>query len=265
MPHPNNVLLTGLVLLLLLLIPVSASGATAIPADTVSPVAPGAITAAATTISLEPSKDNTLYQSNTGALSNGAGQYIFAGMTRSNLSRRAVLAFDVANALPQGAQIISVTLQLNMSKSIAGSTPVTVHRLDADWGEGTSDASGDEGGGTTAAAGDATWIHTFSPDGQWKVFGGDFAKDSSATQSVGSVGLYTWSSSGLARDVQGWLNAPTTNFGWIVVGKEEVNTTAKRFDSREHGTAANRPKLTITYVTSPSLFLPQISAQTNGR
>jgi hypothetical protein len=46
----------------------------------------GAVTAV-----FEPSKDNTLYDSPTGAVSNGAGESLFAGTTASNLARRAGL------------------------------------------------------------------------------------------------------------------------------------------------------------------------------
>ncbi len=62
-------------------------------------------------------------------------------------------------------------------------------------------------------------------------------------------------------DVQTWLDSPATNFGWIVIGKEQALTTAKRFGSRE-GTPVLRPSLTVTYCLPrgacglPSLALP---------
>ncbi len=37
----------------------------------------------------------------------------------------------------------------------------------------------------------------------------------------------------MAADAQAWLDTPTSNSGWIVVGDEDRGTTARRFSSRE--------------------------------
>ena len=79
--------------------------------------------AGAETVSLSPSQDNTLYESMTGALSNGAGAYIFAGNTNLGLARRALLAFDIAAVVPAGATITRAKLTLDMSRTVAGSPP----------------------------------------------------------------------------------------------------------------------------------------------
>lgn len=97
----------------------------------------------AESVSLAPAKDNTLIQHATGALSNGAGQYLFAGRTNQlpeDSRRRALLQFDVAGSIPSRATINSVTLTMNMSRTIEGAAIVSLHRASADWGEGTSDA-----------------------------------------------------------------------------------------------------------------------------
>jgi hypothetical protein len=47
--------------------------------------------------------------------------------------------------------------------------------------------------------------------------------------------------------VQAWLDTPANNFGWILIGDETTNGTAKRFNSREHPTPDNRPQLTIAF------------------
>jgi hypothetical protein len=49
----------------------------------------------------------------------------------------------------------------------------------------------------------------------------------------------------MAADVQGWLDSPATNFGWIIIGNESAALTAKRFDA--HESAATRPILTVYY------------------
>ena len=55
----------------------------------------------------------------------------------------------------------------------------------------------------------------------------------SASQSVGDIGDYTWSSAQMIADVQSWLDNPAINFGWLVLGDESTSTTTKRFDTRE--------------------------------
>jgi hypothetical protein len=205
--------------------------------------------ASADMVTLAPSKDNTLYESLTGDLSNGAGQHFFAGRTAVSLRRRGAIAFDVAGAVPSGATIQSASLVLHMSRSLAGSLPVTLQRYTKNWGEGTSDADSSEGGGAPSTPGDVTWIHTFYDGSLWDAAGGDFVAAISATQMVDSLeGFYTWTSTPeMVADVQGWLDAPATNFGWRVNLNAGGGTTAKRFDSREHPNAAMRPALTIVY------------------
>ncbi len=225
-----------------------------------------ALTAAAATKAsdavdtLTPLKDNTLYENGTGAISNGAGQHLFAGQTSLSSSlRRAVLAFDVASAIPANATIDSVKLVVNMSKTISAAETVTIHRLSADWGEGSSDALGEEGGGTTAATGDATWLHTFFSSSFWTTAGGDFDPTASASAAVAGIGQYTWQSAQLAVDVADMLANPGTNFGWILIGNEAATATAKRFDSKEHPTATNRPRLIVySTVPQPTLFAFQL-------
>jgi hypothetical protein len=201
--------------------------------------------AALRTATLEPARDNTLYQSEAGNISNGAGQHLFAGVTQRGEIRRAVLAFDLS-AIPPGATVISATLTMNMSKSIAGELPVSLHALQQDWGEGDSDAVGDEGAGAAAAPGDATWLYTFFNTTNWTAPGGDYTAPPSATTLVGGTGTYSWSSPGLLEDVRRWVADTSGNFGWIVIAAEATDPTAKRFDSRENE-PGNRPVLTVSY------------------
>ena len=49
----------------------------------------------------------------------------------------------------------------------------------------------------------------------------------------------------MVADVQGWLDNPASNFGWLMLGDESTNLTAKRFDTRE---STSPPVLAITYV-----------------
>jgi hypothetical protein len=196
---------------------------------------------------INPIKDNTLYQYDPaeGDVSNALGQHFFAGETGMGELRRGVLAFDIAGSVPEGSTILGVTLSLNMSRT-GSATPriVELHRMLADWGEGTSVAPGEEGDGAPATTNDATWRHRFFDTIFWTTEGGDFSATVSGSQSVGAVGMYTWSLSQMRADVQSWLNDPASNFGWLVLGDESEIATAKRFDTRE---SANPPVLTIIY------------------
>jgi hypothetical protein len=208
---------------------------------------------------LNSSKDNTLFEESD-SLSNGAGSFFFVGQNGSQggrFDRRGLIAFDIDSFIPAGSIINSVQLDLNVSKSVFGNTAnVALHRVSQDWGEGTSnsDGLGPGGGGgvgATATAGDATWRHTFSPGSLWNNPGGDFTGTASASRNVGGNGSYTWSSTAsLVADVQNWLDNPTTDFGWMLLGDEATNGSAKRFNSRENVDGTG-PKLTIDFTPIP--------------
>jgi hypothetical protein len=205
-------------------------------------------------LAIEPIKDNTLYQSVTGALSNGAGSYFFVGKTfqLSDNLRRGLIAFDVFGSVPAGSIIVGAELNLNMSKTISGAFAVNAHKVLADWGEGTSDAGGNEGGGAPSAFNDATWDHTFYDFGYWATDGGDYQAAPSASISVTGVGLYVLGpDSALTADVVDWYNNPGANYGWILIGDELTGGSAKRFDSRENSLVSNRPQLTVFYFPPP--------------
>jgi FtsP/CotA-like multicopper oxidase with cupredoxin domain len=204
----------------------------------------------ADTVNINPSKDNTLYEyvAADGDLSNALGNHFFTGETAMGKLRRGVVAFDIAGNVPSGSKITGTTLTLNMSRTPSSTARTTeLHKLLADWGEGTSQASGQEGTGAPATTNDATWRHRFFSTVFWTTQGGDFSATASASQLVGAVGVYTWSSPQMTADVQSWLDNPQTNFGWLVLGDESGIATAKRFDTRE---SADPPVLTIQYTTT---------------
>jgi hypothetical protein len=205
-------------------------------------------------INLTPSKDNTLYEYDPadGDRSNGAGFHIFAGETAMGELRRGVLAFDIAGHIPAGSTILAVTLSMNMSRTALDTArTVELHKLLADWGEGTSHSPGEEGDGAPATPNDATWRHRFFDTIFWTNQGGDFSTTVSASQSVGPIGQYAWTSAQMVADVQSWLDNPGNNFGWLVLGDESTSITAKRFDSRE---SASPPMLTIQYTSGPRVL-----------
>jgi hypothetical protein len=202
-------------------------------------------------INITPSKDNTLYEYDPaeGDTSNALGLHFFAGENAMSELRRGVVAFDIAGHIPAGSTIIAVTLSMNMSRTALDTARIVeLHKLLADWGEGTSHAPGEEGDGAPATPNDATWRHRFFDMIFWTNEGGDFSATVSASQSVGPIGQYTWTAAQMVADVQSWLDDPGGNFGWLVLGDESTNVTTKRFDSRE---SSSPPMLTIQFIPGP--------------
>lgn len=218
--------------------------------------------AAAEVAVLTPIRDATLYQDDAGAVANGAGQHLFIARTASGNRRRAVLAFDVAGQIPAGSTIVAASLTLNVSNVPPSVNPigVEVHRVLAAWGEGASNAPGQEGVPAPAVAGDATWLHSFFPGDLWVMEGGDFDPLARASEVVADFGPVTWGSTPeMVADVQEWLDSPATNDGWILVGDGFAFQTAKRLDSREHPDPARRPQLMVDFLAPPVTEIPTLS------
>jgi FtsP/CotA-like multicopper oxidase with cupredoxin domain len=205
----------------------------------------------ADTAILAAAADTTLYQTEniTADAGNGSGDWIFAGVTKVGLKRRALIRFDFSS-LPAGATIDSVQLRLNVSKvpNPLRVASVGLYRVTASWGEGASNAGAEEGKGQTPPApGDATWRHRFYDTSFWTTPGGDAVASASAAINVGSLGLYTWGSTpAMVADVQQWLDGGVANHGWLVVTDEIDDKSSKRFDSRENF-AGVRPQLIVNY------------------
>jgi spore coat protein A len=202
-----------------------------------------------TVVSFTPDLDNTLYEDAAGNFSNALGPDIFAGMTGAESRRRALIRFPV-DSIPAGSTITNVQVRLTLNKARSGTYDVSLHRALSSWGEGTSRDTASTGQGTFSTTGDATWIHTFFANQFWTTPGGDFVAQPSSTRAVPfATGDYLWTGPGLIADVQQWVNTPTSNKGWMVVGTENQTSTARRFYSRE---GSRPPLVTITYTNTTS-------------
>jgi len=219
-------------------------------------------TASAATITLDSLRDAAIYENNVDN-SNGAGPALFAGTNGMNSPRRGLIGFDIAGNIPAGATIDSVQLTLFLAQ-VAGSgaggsgdpTPRTIelHALTADWGEGTTGSGSGVGGsgqGFPANPGDATWNARLFPATLWTTPGGDFSASASASALVTNVvnAPYVWlTTSTLVNDVHGWLDNPSSNFGWAVINAEETTPTDFRaFYTHDFSDAALHPQLEIEY------------------
>jgi hypothetical protein len=193
------------------------------------------------------SKDNTLYQSATGALSDGKGPHLYVGRTNQGTAvslRRGLIAFDLST-IPTNAVVSSVTLTMNMSKGFGGT--IELHRASKNWGEGTSNAGDPGGGGANSTPSDATWLHTFFNSSLWTTPGGDFSSTATASFPLDTARTYQFSNPNLVPDVQSWVSNPSGNFGWLIKGDEGNPGSAVRFDTREIGSTSFRPSLSVTF------------------
>jgi|GEM_PF-1197096 len=209
------------------------------------------------TMQIPSDKDNTLFESNTVALSSGAGIYFFVGRTAQmdNSRRRGLLRFDLST-IPAGSIINDATLEITSSLNAASSTQtLSLFSVNQDWGESTSDSTGTGGGGgggngTIAESGDATWTAPFHEIGSdWNTAGGDYNLTATATATAQGTGLVTFNSLNLTGDLQNWLDNPANNFGWIIIGNEAAASTAFRFNSREN--TNNPPQLMVDFTPPP--------------
>ncbi len=203
--------------------------------------------AMAQTHQIYPSKDNTIYDE--GDLSNAKGIYLFSGTTNTAGERRTLLQFDLSGIGSEDS-IINVSLQLTMNKTITGEHLFSLHKLNSDWGEGTSDAPFEEGGGADATTGDATWNYNFYNDHAWSGPGGDYNLIPSAVKLIHDVGIYSWTGDTMINDVNSWLSDPGSNFGWILLTNDTISSS-KRFNSRE--SPQDKPVLNVTYTPKVSV------------
>lgn len=195
-------------------------------------------------------RDNTLFQSDSGGLSSGSGQHLYAGRVNfaenDNWERRAILHFDVSS-IPEGSNILEVTMRMQVTRT-PPQPPINLlfelHACLGEWGEGGSSSGG--GAGAPSQVGDATWYHTVYPKVNWSNPGGDFTATSSGTTIVNENGPYVFSGDGLASDVQRWVDGEA-NFGWVMTADVSELRSVRQIASRENGNASQRPTLTVIY------------------
>ncbi len=206
-------------------------------------IACGAVSAEGAVVSLTPIQDNSIYSENDNSNATGG---LYAGVTSGLAIRRSLVEFDIASSgIPAGSVILSVTVAFTQTKiNPAGIALFGLHPLTEGWGEGTSNGAG-QGGAPTS--GDATWNFRLFNTDSWSTPGGSFGATSGTTSFEKANGVYTFASTaGLVADVQGWLDTPGSNSGWMLKAETETGVSARELGSRESA-LADRPTLTITY------------------
>lgn len=173
----------------------------------------------------------------------GGGSTFTAGGRNMGGRARALLKFDPAGALPPGATVLSATLTLTVTAVNGPESVFDLHRILADWGEGSGS---DFSSGSPGGAGEATWNNRLGPGTPWSTAGGDFASTPSASTLIGAQGQYSFSTPGMVNDLQSWLAQPLGNFGWLLRSEDEQTAgTIRRFAGRLD--ANNPPRLQIVF------------------
>ena len=210
--------------------------------------------------------DTTLYEDANGRLGNGAGQYLFVGRTWDEngidkLLRRALVKFDLGG-VPRGSTIdsASFSITINQVPPAASSAIISLHTVTRTWGEGASNAPGAEGRGSMAQVNDATWLHRFHDSEVWDSPGGDFVPEAVASEPIsGSPQSVTFATSPqLVAAVQAWVDNPSANHGWALLGDEVLPKNARRILSREYPGPGN-PLLTIEFTPAPPVEVPAMT------
>jgi PEP-CTERM motif len=195
--------------------------------------------------------------------------------------------------IPAGATITGVTMTLFLAQvagsgggggsgSGLNSRVLSLYDMNQPWGEGTSGSPtspsvGGTGQGFPRVNGDSTWDYAFYNSNpalaiKWNsndmglpgdtspttdLHGGNFSSTASGTSIFTSFSTlnapFTWSSAGMAADVQAWVDGTEPNNGWLLKSDnlEGTPTSFLGFWSTE-GAAANNnsaiaPELTITF------------------
>ena len=191
----------------------------AVIVTTVSLLWTSAAYAAIATIEATNIQDNTIAEGDFPDNSSGACDSIFAGNTDRSFARRALMRFNVGAQIPPGSIINSVTLTLTVTRG--GNNPdstMDLHPINAAWTEGTEGCGIRGGGQGEPSTGGVTW-NTMPGNGA-----------SSGSAPIVGADPAVWSGTGvtdpLVIDVQGWLDNPGSNNGWMVIG-DEVNPTTE--------------------------------------
>lgn len=155
--------------------------------------------------------------------------------------RRILIRFDLSQ-IPAGSTVSAANLAFFMQSNDYPSNPnIDCYRLTQDWAEGTKVNEWD-----TPADG-VSWSSRGPGKGNWTQAGGSIAEKICSS----SVAVGQFTSCDLKSALQQWVNGSAANYG-VMCSNSVSYANDMIFSSSESSTAANRPKLTITYGTSGS-------------
>jgi len=201
--------------------------------------------AGAETVNIPASADGSLWEwMPTAVTGNAADTRLRVGTVgaRGNNTRaRGLFKFDVAGAIPAGSTINSVRLKVHVTRAVDFEPrDFDLHRMLVPWTEEV-----------------VCWDVRAEPGVPWSQPGAgadaDYAAFASGSGLIGNPTLFGTptefifpSAPDLVADVQGWLDDPAANNGWLMRRANELDPfTARALVSRE--AAGGAPQLEVTY------------------
>lgn len=213
------------------------------------------LSAVADTCLIEIAPDNNM----------GGQTYFNSGSNMQGLRNRGLLRFDLS-VIPPGSVIKSATMTIwcvGVPTDGPAASIFDLHRMLKPWGEGSELAFIGAGRGSSATTNEATWNDRFAyADAPWATPGGepevDYATNSSAETFISDESSYDFRFGTIAQDVQYWLDNPQSNFGWMLMTRDESQiSSARRFGSHED--PDNTPTLDISFIPATHIDTPTIS------
>lgn len=174
----------------------------------------------ATTTDFSASADSKLVE-NASSTNYGTDTYFETyPWTGASATRRGLVAFDLSS-IPSGSTITSATLKLMTTSTYGNTRTIAAHRATSSWTEGT-----------------VTWSN----------FAAAFNGTATATASVSWSGSHAVRTFDVTTDVAAFVAGTSSNYGWLIKDNGEDNSQAYwGFGTKENGTSANRPVLTVVY------------------
>ena len=201
-----------------------------------------------TTINLTATEDTYLSAANVQYNNGGRTELHVNGTTDTN-RRTALLKWDLSS-IPTTVTVSSASLSLNVTD--ASPLVFNLYNMRRTWVEGTSDQAN--------SSTSANW-NTYNGSTSWGTVGAANTSSDRYDTNLWGAGTTSFSSTGsktldLNTDgksvIQGWINASISNYGLIIQNYSGSTNNAVYFTSSEGTTAANRPKLNITYCNAPA-------------
>lgn len=139
-----------------------------------------------------------------------------------------LVQFDLS-AIPAGSVIQSA--QFSLFHTVGGNDTVTAYRVTKPWTEGSG-----------AAGSGATW-NSYNGVNAWTAAGGDY--DPPPGVAIALPGSNTWATWDLTSLTAAWTAGTQPNHGIALVASGGGGNS---FASSDNGTAANRPRLVVTFL-----------------
>lgn len=220
----------------------------AAPGPAQQAVVPSASDAACNTLQPDESASKDAWIKQDGLTSNENGSELRVKSESGKLNR-SLLYFNLAGVVPTNAKVTSATLSLWVKDVKDGNSTIRAHQLLDTWTEDQ-----------------VTWRYQDkNTTEEWTNLGGDYSAtilDSEAF--VDGVKDY-WATFNVSAAAQAWAANPATNHGVILESPVTNPKSEVQFESSNHGTASERPKLHICWDVGVGVSPDNLAQGTAGQ